>query len=139
MINLSNALKKKNNKKGFTLIELIVVIAILAILAAIAIPRLTGFQAKAKVNADEAVLNTLISTVEIGVADGKIVAGTLVYTQSSEAAGTWSGTAANVTAIENLLASPVVLKAPKHVDGTATVLTWTIDANGVVSLAKTDW
>jgi type IV pilus assembly protein PilA len=40
--------KLKNNKKGFTLIELIVVIAILGILAAILIPRFTGFQEKAR-------------------------------------------------------------------------------------------
>ena len=39
---------KKTNKKGFTLIELIVVIAILGILAAVLIPRFTGFQDKAK-------------------------------------------------------------------------------------------
>jgi len=38
---------KKLNKKGFTLIELIVVIAILAILAMILIPSLTGYIAKA--------------------------------------------------------------------------------------------
>ena len=131
--------KKLRNRKGFTLIELIVVIAILGILAVIAIPRLTGFQATAKVNADEATLATLISTVEIGVADSKIVAGTLVYTQNSASAGAWTGTTANVTAIGNLLASPVTLKAPTHIDSTATVLTWTIDANGVVGLVKTDW
>lgn len=35
------------NKKGFTLIELIVVIAILAILAAILIPSITGYIEKA--------------------------------------------------------------------------------------------
>ena len=40
--------KKRMNKKGFTLIELIVVIAILAILAAIMIPRFGGFTDKAK-------------------------------------------------------------------------------------------
>ncbi len=44
MKNLKRVLK---NKKGFTLIELIVVIAILAILAAILIPRFSGFREKA--------------------------------------------------------------------------------------------
>lgn len=40
--------KMLNNKKGFTLIELIVVIAIIAILAAVAVPKLSGFQDSAK-------------------------------------------------------------------------------------------
>lgn len=40
-------MKKRLNKKGFTLIELIVVIAILAILAAILIPSLTNYIKKA--------------------------------------------------------------------------------------------
>lgn len=39
--------KRVHNKKGFTLIELIVVIAILGILAAVLIPRFSGFTAKA--------------------------------------------------------------------------------------------
>jgi type IV pilus assembly protein PilA len=38
---------KKNRKKGFTLVEVIVVLVILAILAAIAIPALTGYIDKA--------------------------------------------------------------------------------------------
>ena len=40
--------KMKNNKKGFTLVELIVVLVILAILAALLIPALTGYIDKAK-------------------------------------------------------------------------------------------
>lgn len=38
---------RKNNKKGFTLVEVIVVLVILAILAAIMIPALTGYIEKA--------------------------------------------------------------------------------------------
>ena len=39
---------KKNDKKGFTLVELIVVLVILAILAALLVPALTGYIDKAK-------------------------------------------------------------------------------------------
>lgn len=39
---------KKNSKRGFTLVELIVVLVILAILAALLIPALTGYIDKAR-------------------------------------------------------------------------------------------
>jgi type IV pilus assembly protein PilA len=64
---------KKNirkNRKGFTLIELIVVIAILAILAAIAIPAFTGSLNNAKKGTDEASARTIVSAVQLGVAEG---------------------------------------------------------------------
>jgi prepilin-type N-terminal cleavage/methylation domain-containing protein len=51
--------RKLHNRKGFTLIELIVVIAILAILAVIAIPRLSGFTTTAKLNADYSTAATI--------------------------------------------------------------------------------
>lgn len=43
MKNMLNRLKEKQNKKGFTLVEIIVVLVILAILAAIAIPSVLGY------------------------------------------------------------------------------------------------
>jgi type IV pilus assembly protein PilA len=60
---LRQQLKKKNNKKGFTLIEVIVVLVILAILAAIAIPALTGYIDKANQRA----ISTEAGTVKVAL------------------------------------------------------------------------
>lgn len=70
---LSKLNKMLRNKKGFTLIELIVVIAILGILAAIAIPRLSGFQDSAKGRANQSNLKTIQTAVRVYEADnGKL-------------------------------------------------------------------
>lgn len=60
---------KVNNKKGFTLIELIVVIAIIAILAAVAVPKLGGFTDSAKAKADMANAKLLDQVVQVYYAD----------------------------------------------------------------------
>ena len=42
---------KNNNKKGFTIVELVIVIAVIAILAAVLIPTFTGVTERAKESA----------------------------------------------------------------------------------------
>lgn len=68
-------INKKRNKKGFTLVELVVVIAILGILAALAVPKLIGTRDTAKIKADEATLKTIQSAWNIYLAEGDTAKG----------------------------------------------------------------
>ncbi len=73
MVKLINKLK---NKKGFTLIELIVVLAVLAVIMAIAVPRFTGIQNESKKNADAATAQQIIKSARLQEAknnDGDII------------------------------------------------------------------
>ena len=75
--------KTRKNKKGFTLIELVVVIAILGILAAILIPVVGGFIKRANDAANDANAKNIFNTTTMYVAttDDAIVAGTYTGTQ----------------------------------------------------------
>lgn len=65
----------KKNKKGFTLVELVIVIAVLAILAAIAIPTVSNVISTANTNVDKSNAQTI--ELALKTADAEITAGTV--------------------------------------------------------------
>ena len=63
-------MKKLLNKKGFTLMEMLIVIAIIVILVAISIPAFSGSLDKAKTATDAANLRAARAKVAMQLADG---------------------------------------------------------------------
>ncbi len=61
----------KNNKKGFTLIELMIVVAIIGILAAIAIPKFADLINKSKEGATKGGLSSARSAIQVYYGDNE--------------------------------------------------------------------
>ena len=62
---------KKNNKKGFTLIELVIVIAILAILALILVPAIGKYVGNANTAKNEASARTIYTNAVLAMSTSK--------------------------------------------------------------------
>lgn len=71
--------KKLKNKKGFTLIEMLVVVAIIAILVAISIPMVSGALDKARKAADDANLQAAKSVALLAEMEGTFEASQTYY------------------------------------------------------------
>ena len=56
---------KKNNKKGFTLVELVIVVAVMAILVAVAIPTIGSIRSTAQTNVQNSNAQTLESMIKL--------------------------------------------------------------------------
>ncbi len=117
---------KKRNKKGFTLIELVVVIAILGILAAILIPVIGGFIDRANDATDQANARSLFNATAMALAvDPDVLAD-----------GTHEASALNTAGVDAMFGT-VPSGASAVVSGgvvtSATFNGWTYNGNGTFS------
>lgn len=119
---------KNKNKKGFTLIELIVVIAIIGILAAIAIPRFSGFQGSANVKAAKTTMQTIQTAIQSVAADKNTTIATVATT---DAYLTEVGTLLNWP-VSNIAGGRVVTVDPVNPTGAVYSITATGEAQVVV-------
>jgi len=108
----------KMNKRGFTLIELMIVVAIIGILAAIAIPKFADLISKSKEGATKGSLSTVRSALQI-------------YYGDNEGWYPTDATLASLTDNAKYLAEIPLAKLPgtTHAD-IATIVTSTSDAGG---------
>lgn len=65
-------MKKKANKKGFTIMEMLIVVAIIAVLAAIAIPTFNSALTKSKEAADVANIRAAYAEVQVKIITDEI-------------------------------------------------------------------
>ena len=130
---------KKNNKKGFTLVELVIVVAVMAVLVAVAIPTVGSIKA----SADKAVQDTNCRTMEsiiklkeaelsnsatgtaganVGTIDGPAIKAAINAAKLGITSGTYS-----------YLDNGTVIYGNTTPTGTSIVYSWTFQSNGYIS------
>lgn len=100
-------LKKFTNKKGFTLMEMLIVVAIIAILIAVAIPTFNNSLNKARVATDEANIRTGYAAVAVEVLNSKESVTKVYYLNANGTVTADAATDAYKTAGANTEASTV--------------------------------
>ena len=105
-------MKLRLNRKGFTLVEIMIVVAIIGLLAAIAIPNFIAARTTAQLNACRSNMRTLQGALEMSIIDGVTASG------------------ASLTAVQ--LTAAVAPYMRKTANCPVAGNTYTTDANGIV-------
>lgn len=124
--------KMLKNKKGFTLIELMIVVAIIGILAAIAIPNFMSYQCKAKQAEAKSVLGNLRTLQEAYFAEYDSYAANTAKLGFHTPSGTPRYTFATVGDADGFTGTATA-KDDVGLDGSGSNDVWTIDEDGNLS------
>ncbi len=126
----------KNNKKGFTLMEMLIVVAIIAVLVAIAIPVLNGTLEKSREAADAANLRAAYAECAIAVLDGStgndVTIDSTTKAASKDVSATQTQKDWQNTAIENIAGVEIKNIPATNLSG----WTVTVKADGTVVFAE---
>lgn len=80
--------KKKNDNKGFSLVELIIVVAIMAILVGLLAPQYLKYVEKSRKSADASNLDEMVRAIQIYAADAEVTLPADTYTITIKATST---------------------------------------------------
>ena len=143
--------ERKNDNRGFSLVELIVVVAIMAVLIGVLAPQYLKYVEKTRLQKDNSAISEIANAVKIAMADEEIN-GSIVY--DGDAANnkiTIAGSAGNNKKITFSESSPLEKELANTIgatyetssnaykkSGSAIVLTISTDKNGVITVKATE-
>lgn len=127
--------KARKNKKGFSLVELIVVIAIMAVLVAILAPQFIKYVEKSRVSADKQNAQEVITAIQTYYSNGdNTLANTSTVTLKFKAAAAYDNSDALKAALTDAGITAPQLKSQTYKNGI--VITATLGTDGTVTVTS---